>query len=60
MIQFIVSSTKTQDKVQGAFLLNVVIAEGATILELLASEDQTLLIWRDTLFVLNLGFDIID
>ena len=39
-------------------LLNVVVGERTTILELLASKDQTLLIRWDTLLVLNLGFDV--
>ena len=41
-------------------LLNVVVRERTTILELLASKDQTLLIRWDTLLVLNLGLDILD
>jgi len=35
-------------------LLNVVISHRAIIFELLAGKDETLLIWRDTLLVLNL------
>ena len=34
-------------------LLNVVVREGATVLELLAGEDQTLLVRGDALLVLN-------
>lgn len=41
-------------------LLDVVIAQGAAILELLPREDQALLVGRDALFVLDLGFDVID
>jgi len=33
---------------QGGFLLNVVVRQGTAILELLAGEDQPLLIWRDS------------
>ena len=47
-------------KVQGALLLNVVVAQRATVLELLTSEDQTLLVRRDALLVLDLGLDIVD
>jgi len=43
-----------------AYLLDVVVAEGAAILELLASEDQTLLVRGNTLLVLDLGLDIVD
>ena len=35
-------------------LLDVVVAEGATVLQLLAGEDKTLLVRWDTLLILNL------
>ena len=41
-------------------LLNVVVAQGASILQLLSSEDQTLLVGRDPLLVLDFGLDIFD
>lgn len=45
---------------EGGLLLDVVIREGASILQLLTSENQTLLVWWDSLFVLNFGLYIID
>jgi hypothetical protein len=45
---------------QGGLLLNVVISKCASILKLLAREDQTLLIRGDALLVLDLGLDHID
>ena len=45
---------------EGGLLLNVVVGQGAAILELLAGEDQTLLIRGDALLVLNLGLDVVD
>ena len=45
---------------QGGFLLNVVVRQGTAILELLAGEDQPLLIWGDTLLVLDLGLDVLN
>ena len=45
---------------KGRLLLDVVIGKGAAVLELLASKDQTLLIWRDSLLVLDLGLDVLD
>ena len=45
---------------QGGFLLNVVVTQRATILKLLACKDQTLLIRRDALLILDLGLDVID
>src|SRR5699024_4500254 len=41
-------------------LLNVVVAEGAAVLELLASENETLLVWGNSLLVLDLGLDVLD
>lgn len=41
------ASTKTEDKMEGRLLLNVVIGEGTAVLELLSSEDETLLVGRD-------------
>jgi len=46
--------------VQGGLLLNVVIRESATILQLLAGENQALLIRGDTFLVLNLRFHVVD
>lgn len=54
------TTTQTEDEVEGALLLDVVVGEGAAILELLAGEDQTLLIRGNTLLVLDLGLDIVD
>ena len=45
---------------KGGLLLNVVVGEGTAIFELLAGEDETLLVWGDTLLVLNLRLDVID
>ena len=41
-------------------LLDVVVRESAAVLELLAREDQTLLVWRNAFLVLDLGLDVID
>jgi len=45
---------------EGGFLLNIVIGQGTSVFKLLSSEDQTLLIWRDSLLVLNLRFDVVN
>ena len=45
---------------QSTDLLDVVVGEGAAILELLASKNQALLVGRDTLLVLNLLLDIVN
>jgi len=54
------TSTKSQDQVKSRFLLNVVVRKGATILKLLSSEDESLLIRRNTFLVLDLGFHILN
>jgi len=54
------ATTETENQVKGGFLLDVVVGEGAAILELLSGKDQALLVWWDALLVLNLGLDIVD
>jgi len=54
------TATETEDKMESRFLLDIVVAEGATILKLLSSEDQALLVRRDTLLVLDLRLDVVD
>merc|ERR1712180_309966 len=45
---------------ESGFLLDVVVRESPAILQLFASEDQSLLIWRDSFLILDLGFNILD
>jgi hypothetical protein len=45
---------------KSGLLLDVVIRESATVLELLASEDQALLVRGNALLVLNLALDVVD
>jgi len=52
------ATTQTEDKMEGGLLLDVVVGQSTTILQLLASKDETLLIGRDTFLILNLGLDI--
>ena len=54
------TTTQTKYEVQGRLLLNVVIAQRAAILKLLASEDQALLVRRNALLVLDLRLDVLD
>merc|ERR1712141_651043 len=54
------TTSQPQDKMESGFLLDVIVGQGTTILELFASKDQTLLIWGNALFVLNLGFYILN
>ncbi len=51
------SSSESQDQVKGWFLLNIVVRKWSSVFQLLSSEDQSLLIGRNTLFVLNFTLD---
>merc|ERR1712000_393749 len=54
------TTTQAEDQVEGALLLDVVVAQGAAILELLASKDKSLLVGGNALLVLDLGLDVVD
>jgi hypothetical protein len=54
------TTTETEDQVEGRLLLDVVVRKGATVLELLAGKDKTLLVRRNALLVLDLGLDVVD
>ena len=49
------TTAETKHQMKSGLLLNVVVGEGASILELLSSENEALLIGRDTFLVLDLG-----
>ena len=51
------TSTESEDKVECAFLLDVVVGKGPVSFELLTGEDKSLLIGRDTFLVLDLCLD---
>ena len=54
------SSSESENQMKGGLLLDVVVGESSSVLQLLASEDQPLLIWGNALLVLNFGLDILD
>lgn len=49
------TTAEAQDKMKSRFLLDVVVCQGTPILQLLPGKDKPLLIWRNSLLVLNLG-----
>ena len=51
--EYLHASPQPQDQVEGGLLLDVVIGEGPAVLQLLASEDQPLLVRGDALLVLQ-------
>jgi hypothetical protein len=54
------ATAQTKHQMKSALLLNVVIRQSASILQLFACEDKTLLIRWDSFFVLDLCFHIFD
>ena len=54
------TSSKSKDQVKGGLLLDVVVGESSSILKLLSSEDESLLIWWDTFLVLDLSLDVLN
>ena len=60
LFALLTSSSETKDQVKGGFLLDVVIAQGASIFQLLSGKDKTLLIRRDSFLVLDLSLDVVN
>jgi len=54
------TTSKSEDEMESGLLLDVVIRKSSAIFQLLTGEDESLLIWRDTFFVLDLSLDILD
>merc|ERR1711907_705996 len=54
------TSSKSEDQVKGGFLLDVVVRKSSSILKLFSSEDESLLIWRNTFLILDLCFDVLN
>jgi len=54
------ATSQAQHQVQGRLLLDVVVAQRAAVLQLLAGEDQALLLRRDALLVLDLRLHVLD
>jgi hypothetical protein len=56
----LVSTAQTKDQVQCGLLLDVVVSKCATVLQLLSSKDQSLLVWGNALLVLDLLLDVLN
>ena len=54
------TTSESEDEMEGRFLLDVVVGEGSSILELLSSEDKSLLIGWNSFLVLDLGLDVLN
>ena len=56
----LLATAQPQHQVQRALLLDVVVGESAAVLQLLAGEDEALLVWGDALLVLDLGLYVLN
>ena len=54
------AASQAKDEMERGLLLDVVVGEGAAVFELLAREDEALLVGRDAFLVLDLGLDVLD
>ena len=54
------TTSKSEDKMESWFFLDVVVGEGSSIFELLSGEDESLLIWRNTFLILDLSLDVLN
>merc|ERR1712176_73537 len=54
------TTSKSENQMESGLLLDVVVGEGSAVLKLLSGEDESLLVWRNTFFVLDLGLDVLD
>ena len=54
------SSSKSEDKVKCGFFLDIIIGKSSAIFKLFSGENKSLLVWRDSFFILDLLFDVFD
>jgi len=54
------TTSESEDQVKGAFLLDVVVLQSSAVFELLAREDESLLVGRDSFLVLNFSLHVLD
>merc|ERR1711937_416380 len=54
------TTSKSKDKMESRFLLDIIISKSSTIFQLLTSKDQTLLVRRNTFLILNFLLDILN
>merc|ERR1719222_1397275 len=59
-INHLVATSQSQYKMEGRLLLDVVVGQSPTILQLFTSEDQSLLIWRNTFLILDLSLNVLN
>jgi len=60
MARDLLATTEAEHQVKGGLLLDVVVRQGAAILQLLAGKDETLLVWGDALLILDLCLHVVN
>merc|ERR1712244_201304 len=60
VLSHLVSTSESENQMKSRLLLDVVVGESSSVLQLLAGEDQSLLIWRNSLLVLDLSLDVLN
>ncbi|KAM0910371.1 hypothetical protein ACQ4PT_014204 [Festuca glaucescens] len=60
MVRSLLATTEAEHQVKGGLLLDVIVRQGAAILQLLTSEDETLLVRGDALLVLDLRLHVVN
>ena len=58
--KYLCSTMETEDQVEGGLFLDVVVVQSAPILQLLSSEDKSLLVGGDAFLIPDLGPHVID
>merc|ERR1711962_601046 len=54
------TSSEPENEMESGLFLDVVVRQSPAILQLFSCEDQSLLVWRDALLVLNLGLHVLN
>jgi hypothetical protein len=57
---FSLATTEAENQVESRLLLDVVVTQSAAVFELLAGEDEALLVWGNAFFVLDLSLDVLN
>lgn len=60
LLALLTTTSQPKHEVKGGLLLDIVIRKSPSILKLLTSEDETLLIRRNSLLILDFGLHILD
>lgn len=60
LLSLLTTTSQSQHQVKSGLLLDVVVRQGSAVLQLLTSEDQSLLVRWDSLLILDLGLNIVD